>query len=112
MAEERREVALYRVGRCPFRPPDLLQVGAGARVTIELQTFRFCHRRILRELAGGAKLLQQAMGVVLALLNIRLVKGIDAQKRPRGRRGHLPAEELLPQIERGGDSNPDDGMTS
>lgn len=43
---------------------------------------------------------KQTVGVIFALLHIRLIEWVNAEDRPGGRRGHFPTEEFLSKIER------------
>ena len=75
----------FQLGRIPF-------------VGEELQA-RFLEYRALRwECATLFIFRGQVARSYLARLDVRLVEGVDADDRARGRGRYLPSKELLPQI--------------
>src|SRR4029077_11707934 len=59
----------------------------------------FGNRRKLGQLVSLLELGKEPIGVVLALLNIRLIERVDADNRAGRRRCDLPAHELLADID-------------
>ena len=62
------------------------------------------------QLAARLVLLEQALGVVLRLLHVRLVEGVDAEERAGDRGGEFPREEDLAEVLGVVQDEIDDGM--
>ena len=86
LAEEPTEITLNRLRRMPALP-------------VELNPVQLEQRSVIRKPALGAELRQQPVGVVLALLHVRLVESVDAEQRARGRGRHFPAEKFLAKVQ-------------
>ncbi len=54
---------------------------------------------LLRQFALGFEHIQQAVGVVLALGDVRLIERVDFEHHARDSRGKFPAEELRANVE-------------
>ena len=83
---------------------------AGGGIPVNFDPVGGQDRLLLRQAAVLLVLVQEVLRVVLAFLDVRLVEGVDSQKRAGHGGRDLPQKKFLAEIDEIGQFDPDDGM--